>query len=143
MQNTKKTKKNYTPTGTNHLFYLGVPARRRVSSHAQTNTAAAPSGFTLQWLASSENGICQLLPLSKSPTLRKRIPASHFRCNPSRILVEIHTRFAARHPAPSSHTSPCRDCPAHVITHVDTPSPHIACGVIEKCSLREPLAIGR
>ena len=100
------------------LYHFFIWACRRGGGNhlrvrKQNIPAAVPSGFTLQWLAISENGDGQFLPFGKSPTVRNGLPASHFRCNPSRKLVECYTRFAASTAQPRLKGLPRRACPTH------------------------------
>ena len=69
----------------------------------------------LSALMSGSNGTSgwQFLPFSKLPKLCNELPASHFRFNPSRRLVEPHTRFAASNAQPRLELFPRRDFPAH------------------------------
>ncbi len=53
---------------------------------------------------------CQAEPPSRQGTHSRQ---NHFRCNPSRRLVEPHTRFAASNAQPRLNPLPRRDFPAH------------------------------
>ena len=53
---------------------------------------------------------CQAEPPSRQGTHSRQ---NHFRCNPSRRLVEPHTHFAASNAQPRLNPLPRRDFPAH------------------------------
>ena len=112
---------NYISDGTNQgfciFFYLGVPARRRELCHIRTRHQMPPrrrafrsNNFGLRPTTIPRDAKRQAEPPSRQGTHSHQ---NHFRFNPSRRLVEPHTRFAASNAQPRLNVLPRRDFPAH------------------------------
>ncbi len=101
-----------------HLFFdLGVPARRRELCHIRTRHQMPPrrrafrsNDFGLKPTTIPRDAKRQAEPPSRQGTHSHQ---NHFRFNPSRRLVEPHTRFAASNAQPRLNVIPRRDFPAH------------------------------
>ena len=101
-----------------HLFFdLGVPARRRNLRHTRIRNPMPPrrrafrcNDFGLDTTTIPRDAKCKAEPPSRQGTHSRQ---NHFRFNPSRRLVEPHTRFAAGNAQPRLKPLPRRDFPAH------------------------------
>ena len=100
-----------------YFFDLGVPARRRELRHICTHNPMPPrrrafrsNDFGLKPTTIPRDAKRQAEPPSRRGTHSHQ---NHFRCNPSRMLVEPHTRFAASNAHPRLNLLPRRDFPAH------------------------------
>ena len=100
-----KKNKYYIPDGINQgflLFFLG-----RAGAAAQA-TPARRDG-----VRPCNHARSQMPPPRRRAFRCNGCQASHFRCNPSRKLVECYTRFAASTAQPRLKGLPRRACPTH------------------------------
>ena len=122
LKTTGVQKKNYIPDGTNQgfcifFFDLGVPARRRELCLLRTSHQMPPrrrafrcNDFGLKPTTIPRDAKRQAEPPSRQGTHSHQ---NHFRFNPSRMLVEPYSRFAASNLQPRLNVLPRRDFPAH------------------------------
>ena len=94
-----------------------MPARRRELCHIRTRHQMPPrrrafrsNNFGLKPTTIPRDAKRQAEPPSRQGTHSHQ---NHFRFNPSRRLVEPHTRFAASNAQPRLNLLPRRDFPAH------------------------------
>ena len=94
-----------------------MPARRRELGHIRTRHKMPPrrrafrsNDFGLKPTTIPRDAKRQAEPPSRQGTHSHQ---NHFRFNPSRRLVEPHTRFAASNAQPRLNVIPRRDFPAH------------------------------
>ena len=97
------------------FFDLGVPARQRNLRHTRTCNPMPPrrrafrsNDFGLEPTTIPRDAKRQAEPPSRQGTNSRQ---NHFRCNPSRMLVEPYTHFAASNEHPRLNLLPRRDCP--------------------------------
>ena len=122
-----------------YFFDSGVPARRRELRHICTRNPMPPrrrafrsNDFGLKPTTIPRDAKRQAEPPSRRGTYSHQ---NHFRCNPSRTLVEPRIRFSANNIHPRLNLLPRRDC-----RQAHRPAPDctaVSSGVIEIVSLRD------